>query len=259
MRQSLLPGGLNAIAWNVNRQNLNLKLFEFGNCYFVKEKKSLISPVDNYSEKHYIDLFITGARKPKSWNCGEVPSDFFFIRSFVEMVLKRAGIDTDSAEKGVYEKGYYTESISYTLNGSLLATAGRISHDYLQRFDIKQDVFHGHIEWETVMNLIKRSRIIHKTLPKYPSVRRDLALVVDQSVRFDELRKIAFATEKTLLREVGLFDVYEHESLGAGKKSYALSFILRDDMKTLNEKNIDKVMNNLIRAYESDAGAKVRK
>ncbi|MFO7574863.1 MAG: phenylalanine--tRNA ligase subunit beta [Bacteroidales bacterium] len=259
MRQSLLPGGLNAIAWNINRQNLNLRLFEFGNCYFLNDKKSLISPVDNYNEKHNLDLFITGSRKAKSWNCEEVPSDFFFIRSFVEMVLRRAGIDPDNADKGVQDKGYYSESISYKLKGTLIATAGKISPEYLQRFEIKQDVYHGHIEWEIVPDLLKRSRIIHKPLPKYPAVRRDLALVVDNSIRFDELRKIAFSTEKTLLREVGLFDVYEHESLGPGKKSYALSFTLRDDLKTLNEKNIDKVMNNLIRAYEGGVGAKVRK
>ena len=259
MRQSLLPGGLNAIAWNINRQNLSLKLFEFGNCYFVNDRKSLISPVSNYSEKHELDLFITGARRPKSWNSDEIPSDFFLIRSFVEMVLRRAGIDTDNTEKGVIEKGYYSESISYSLNGNLLATAGKISTAYLQRFEIRQDVFHGHIEWEVVLNLIRRSRIVHKPLPKYPAVRRDLALVVDNIVRFDELRKIALATEKNILREVSLFDVYEHESLGPGKKSYALSFILRDDMRTLNEKGIEKVMNNLIKAFETGTGAKVRK
>ena len=259
MRQSLLPGGLNAIAWNINRQNLSLKLFEFGNCYFVNDRKSLFSPVSNYSEKHELDLFITGARRPKSWNSDEIPSDFFLIRSFVEMVLRRAGIDTDNTEKGVIEKGYYSESISYSLNGNLLATAGKISTAYLQRFEIRQDVFHGHIEWEVVLNLIRRSRIVHKPLPKYPAVRRDLALVVDNIVRFDELRKIALATEKNILREVSLFDVYEHESLGPGKKSYALSFILRDDMRTLNEKGIEKVMNNLIKAFETGTGAKVRK
>lgn len=259
MRQSLLPGGLNAIAWNINRQNLNLKLFEFGNCYFLNDRKSLIAPADNYSEKHDLDLFITGSRRPKSWNCEEVRSDFFFIRSFVEMVLKRAGVNIDSAEKGVHDKGYYSESISYNLKGDIIATAGKITPEYLQRFEIKQDVYHGHIEWEIVLDLIKKSRIVHKPLPKYPVVRRDLALVVDTGVRFDDLSKIAFATEKILLREVGLFDVYEHESLGAGKKSYALSFTLRDDHKTLNEKNIDKVMNNLIRAFETSVGAKVRK
>ena len=259
MRQSLLPGGLNAIAWNINRQNHNLKLFEFGNCYFLNDKKSLISPVGNYSERHDLDMFITGSRKVKNWNCDEVPSDFFFIRSFVEMVLIRTGIDPGSTEKGVYEKNYYSESISYNLKGSLIATAGKISQEYLQRFDIKQDVYHGHIEWDLVLDLLKNNRITHKPMPKYPAVRRDLALVVDTGVRFEDLRKIAFATEKNILREVGLFDVYEHESLGAGKKSYALSFILRDDLKTLNEKSIDKVMNNLIRAYETGAGAKVRK
>ncbi|MBE0674773.1 MAG: phenylalanine--tRNA ligase subunit beta [Bacteroidales bacterium] len=259
MRQSLLPGGLNAIARNINRQNNNLRLFEFGNCYFLKSDRSVTSPVENYREKFDLDLFITGSRLPKSWNCEEVPSDFYFIRSFVEMVLRRMGVDPDKSEKKSSSKGYFSDSIEYAVSGRTIAVAGNLSSAILEKFDIRQEVFYGHIEWENLFALLRGNQIVHKPLPKYPSVRRDLALIVDSATTFEELRKLAFATERNILREVGLFDVYEHESLGKGKKSYALSFVLRDDLKTLNEKGIDKIMNNLIRTFETSVGAIVRK
>ena len=124
---------------------------------------------------------------------------------------------------------------------------------------IKQDIFHGHIEWDILMNMIKTNVIEHSPLPKFPAVRRDLALLVGKNVKFEEIKNIAFSTEKNILREVGLFDVYENESLGTDKKSYAVSFILRDDLRTLNDKGIEKVMGNLARALESTIGATIRK
>jgi phenylalanyl-tRNA synthetase beta chain len=259
MRQSLLPGGLSAIAWNINRQNLNLRLFEFGNCYFVNSKKGEQLKAESYKEKYDLDLFITGSRTVKSWNSEEAMTDFFYMKSFVEMVLTRMGVDAGKTEKETSSKGYFSDSIAWKLNGRIIATAGKISRRYLERFDIRQDVFYGHIEWESLLAHLKKVTIVHQSLPKFPAVRRDLALLVDKNVRFEEIRKLAFATEKHLLRDVGLFDVYEHESLGESKKSYAVSFILRDDMKTLNEKTIEKVMNNLVRAFETSAGATVRK
>lgn len=259
MRQSLLPGGLNAIAWNIHRQNANLRLFEFGKSYFVDLHKKASGKVDLYSEKNNLDLFVTGLTTLKTWNSTEKISDFFLIRSFVEMILKRMGFDPEHCDEGNSGHTYFSESITYSAGGKLLASAGKISKQFSDRFDIRQDVFYGHIEWDTVLRLVKNNRITHKQLPKYPSVRRDLALLVDKSIRYEELRKIAFATEKNILRAVELFDVYEHESLDKDKKSYALSFLLRDDLRTLNEQAIDRVMNNLIRAFEVSAGAIIRK
>jgi phenylalanyl-tRNA synthetase beta chain len=259
MRQSLLPGGLSAIAWNNNRQNFNLRLFEFGTCYFRDPGVKLSDPVSSYSERKDFDLFITGMRTAKVWNSDDKPSDFFFLRSFLEMVLKRLGIDPDSTVKGSSDKKYFSESLTYSVGGRFLASAGMISAQYLEKFDIKQDVCYGHIDWGTAISMLKGNTILHRPLPRYPAVKRDLALLVDSDMKYEELRKIAFSTEKIILREVGLFDVYEHESLGKGKKSYALSFVLRDDLRTLNEKNIEKIMNNLIRAFEKSAGATVRK
>ena len=259
MRQSLLPGGLSAVAYNINRQNLNLRLFEFGNCYSGRKEKGINPSVGNFSEKYDLDLFMSGSATVSSWNASENPTDFFYMKSFVEMVLSRMGIDPVRTGKDECQKGYYSESVSYILNNKSIATAGKISRDYLNRFDIKQDIFHGHIEWDILMNMIKTNVIEHSPLPKFPAVRRDLALLVGKNVKFEEIKNIAFSTEKNILREVGLFDVYENESLGTDKKSYAVSFILRDDLRTLNDKGIEKVMGNLARALESTIGATIRK
>ncbi|MBM3419834.1 MAG: phenylalanine--tRNA ligase subunit beta [Bacteroidetes bacterium] len=259
MRQSLLPGGLNAIAWNINRQNLNLRLFEFGTCYRSRKEKSLTSPVDNFVETSELDLFISGSRLPSSWNNQEVPADIYLMKSYIEMIIRRMGVDPAKTSKGFTEKGYYAGSITWIYAGIEIATAGMISKTYLNNFDIRQDVVHGHINWEALLSQLKNNVIVHKPLPKYPSVRRDLALIVDKSVRFEDLRKLAVDTERNLLREVGLFDVYEHESLGEGKKSYALNFVLRDDLRTLNDKTIDKAMNNIAKAFETGFGAVIRK
>jgi phenylalanyl-tRNA synthetase beta chain len=134
----------------------------------------------------------------------------------------------------------------------------KISGSVLAEFNIGQDVYYSHLEWDSLMKLIRNSNISFRELPKYPSVRRDLALLLDKNIKFNEIREIALKTEKNILREVGLFDVYESDTLGTSKKSYAVSFILRDDMKTLTDKAIDKVMNNLIRAFQKELGAIIR-
>jgi phenylalanyl-tRNA synthetase beta chain len=259
MRQSLLPGGLSAVGYNINRQNLNLRLFEFGNCYFGGQETGINRKVENFSEKFDLDLFMSGNTTINSWNAPENPTDFFFMKSFVEMVLTRMGIDPVKTGKEESTTGYYTESISYMVNKKSVASVGKISKDYLNRFNIKQDVFHGHIEWDIIMGIIKNGVIEHKSLPKFPSVRRDLALLVGKNVKFEDIKNTAFGIEKNILREVGLFDVYENESLGADKKSYAVSFILRDDLRTLNDKGIEKIMENLAKGFESAIGATVRK
>jgi len=156
------------------------------------------------------------------------------------------------------EKKYFAESLTYSYNNIQVAGAGRIAKSYLIQFDISQDVYYGHIEWDFVLKLIKNNIILYRDLPKYPSVRRDLALLLDRSIKFAQVREIAFRTERNLLKEVDLFDVYESENLGKNKKSYAVSFILRDDLKTLTDKGIDKVMNNLVTVYQKELGAQIR-
>ncbi|MGA2405977.1 MAG: phenylalanine--tRNA ligase subunit beta [Bacteroidales bacterium] len=258
MRQSLLFGGLASIRWNINRQNTDLKLYEFGHCYFYNKSGQSDPKPDDYSEKAFLDLFITGNTGRKSWNSNTNPTDFFNIKSSVEMILSRLGIKPEDLITGENPKKYFAESSTYLINNKIIAEAGRISKNYLLKFDIGQDVYYGHVEWDFLMNLIKTHSISFHELPKYPSVRRDLALLLDSGIKFGQIRDIAFRTEKNILQEVTLFDVYESESLGKNKKSYAVSFILRDDLKTMTDKNIDKIMSNLIKAFENELKAQIR-
>lgn len=258
MRQSLLYGGLSSIAWNINRQNTNLKLYEFGNCYFYKKSGMSFPGADDYIEKKSLDIFISGESGQKRWNSNPAPSDFFRMKSNVEMILSRLGLTPHSLTTGESDKDYFSESITYTINNQTIAETGKISRDYLSGFDINQDVYYASIEWDILLKLTRDHHVRYKELPKYPWVRRDLALLLDKNVKFGQIREIAFKTERHILQDVDLFDVYESESLGNNKKSYAVSFILRDDLKTLNDKNIEKVMDNLISAFEKELSAKIR-
>ena len=258
MRQSLLFGGLSSVIWNLNRQHLDLRLYEFGHCYFFKKTDNRYPTAENYTEKESLDLFITGNTSRQSWNCKTNPTDFFNIKSAVEMVLSRLGINPDDMAKGESEKKYFAESLTYMFNNNIVAEAGRISKKYLSQFDIAQEVYYGHIEWDMVLKMLKNHFISFRELPKYPSVRRDLALLLDRSIKFSKIRDIALRTERNILRDISLFDVYESDSLGINKKSYAVSFILRDEMKTLTDKNIDKVMDNLVRAFGKELNAHIR-
>ena len=225
MRQSLLFGGLSSVIWNINRQNLDLKLYEFGHCYFYHKSGESYPRVANYTEKASLDLFISGNTGRQSWNYKTNPSDFFNIKSSVEMILSRLGIKPESLSSGESNKKYFAESSTYLFNNKIVAETGRISKNYLSKFDIGQDVYWGHIEWDSLLKLIKTHSISFHELPKYPSVRRDLALLLDSTVKFSQIREIAFRTERNVLHDVNLFDVYESDSLGKNKKSYAVSFI----------------------------------
>lgn len=258
MRQSLIFGGLSSISWNINRQNTDLKLYEFGNCYFYRKSEKSVSEVDNYFEKRALDLFITGNSGRQTWNNKSGITDFFSIKSAVEMVLARLGFKPDDINSDESDKKYFSESITYSINKNIIAESGRVSKSYLNKFDINQEVYYAHIEWDMIMKLIKNHSVSYQELPKYPSVRRDLALLIDKGVKFRQIRETAFRTEKNLLHDVGLFDVYESETLGKNKKSYAVSFLLRDNLKTLTDKNIEKVMNNLIKAFEKEVNAQIR-
>jgi phenylalanyl-tRNA synthetase beta chain len=258
MRQSLLYGGLSSVAWNLNRQNPDLRLYEFGHCYFYKKDQNAHPTADNYTEKGSLDLFLTGNLTRQNWNIKNNPTGFFNVKSFVEMILSRLGIEVESLSISESDKKYFSESLTYQLNKKIIAEAGSISKRYLTQFDIGQDVYYGHIEWDYLMKVIKSHSISFNELPKYPSVRRDLALLLDRGIKFQQIKELAYRTEKNILQDVNLFDVYESDSLGKNKKSYAVSFILRDDVKTMTDKNIDKIMNNLIRIFESELNAQIR-
>jgi phenylalanyl-tRNA synthetase beta chain len=258
MRQSLLYGGLSSVAWNLNRQNPDLRLYEFGHCYFYKKDQNSHPTADNYTEKGALDLFLTGNLTRQNWNIKNNPTGFFNVKSFVEMILSRLGIEVESFTISESDKKYFSESLTYQLNKKIIAEAGSISKRYLTQFDIGQDVYYGHIEWDYLMKVIKSHSISFNELSKYPSVRRDLALLLDRGIKFQQIKELAYRTEKNILHDVNLFDVYESDSLGKNKKSYAVSFILRDDVKTMTDKNIDKIINNLIRVFESELNAQIR-
>ena len=176
----------------------------------------------------------------------------------MEQVISRLGVKAGSLAIGESDKKYFAESLTYSVNGRILAETGRISKRYLKQFDIDQDVYYGHIDWDLLLKVIRTHKISFSELPKYPAVRRDLALLIDRNIKFSQIKETAVRTERNILQEISLFDVYENDSLGANKKSYAVSFILRDDLKTLTDKNIDKTMNNLIKAFERDLNAQIR-
>jgi phenylalanyl-tRNA synthetase beta chain len=258
MRQSLLYGGLGSVSRNINRQNTDLRFYEFGYNYFLRKVKKSLMQVSDFEEKKSLDLFISGNTGPQRWNNKPVPTDFFHIKSYVEMILSRVGVDPDNLASGESDKRYFSESLTWLSKDSTIAEAGSVSKEYLAKFDIDQDVYYAHIDWDLLLKMIDGHKVSFTGLPKYPWVRRDLALLVDKGVKFAQIKEIAFRTEKNILRDVDLFDVYESDTLGRNKKSYAVSFILRDDLKTLTDKNIDKIMNNLINAFKKEAGAKIR-
>ncbi|HBH83255.1 MAG: phenylalanine--tRNA ligase subunit beta [Bacteroidetes bacterium GWE2_41_25] len=258
MRQSLLYGGLSSVIWNINRQNPDLRLFEFGHCYFCKNPVDTHPTPGHYFEQEHLDLFITGSAGKQSWNSKTNPTDFFHIKSFVEMVFTRMGLKPETLVERESDKKYFSESVAYIHNNKIVAEAGRISRKYLSQFDIGQDVYYGNIEWDLMLKIARNNTISFHELPKYPSVRRDLALLLDRGIKFSQIRQIALKTERNILQDISLFDVYESDSLGKNKKSYAVSFILRDDLKTLTDKNIDKVMNNLVSAFEKELNAHIR-
>ncbi len=258
LRQSLLFGGLSSVAWNINRQNTDLKLYEFGNCYFYRKTGKSVPAVDDFSERKSLDIFISGNRGKQRWNYKTTPTDFFNIKAATEMVLTRLGLQADDLQSGESQRKYFSESISYLSDDRLIAETGKISKHFLDTFDIDQDVYYAHIEWDLLIKIVKNHSVSYSELPKYPWVRRDLALLLDKETKFTQVREIAFRTEKNILKDIDLFDVYESDSLGFNKKSYAVSFILRDDLRTLNDKTIEKTVNNLINAFKKELNASIR-
>jgi len=258
MRQSLLYGGLSSVAWNINRQNPDLRLFEFGNCYFRLNHEKKTPEVKDFNESKSLDIFLSGKTGYKRWNSSTGPTSFFNIKSTVEMVMSRLGIDYDNLRKGESIRKYFSDSVTWSSGNKILAEAGKLTREYLTMFGIEQDVFYAHIEWDMLMSSIREHKISFHELPKYPWVRRDLALLIDRNIRFSQIRDLALKAEKHILKSVDLFDVYESDSLGDNKKSYAVSFILRDDQRTLTDKNIEKVMTNLVSIFEKELDARIR-
>ena len=247
MRQSLLFSGLEAVSYNINRRNGDLKLFEFGKTYHKLP--------GGYEEPKHLTLFVTGNRLEESWTTAQKPSDFFLFKGYVTSVLERLGI-CKFVNKPL-ESDVFAEGMAIICGKDILVELGTVKKSILKHFDIKQEVLFADFNWNVILKVIN-NKIKFIDIPKYPEVRRDLALLVDKSVAFDSIYAIARQTEKSLLKDINLFDVYEGKNLPDGKKSYAVSFTLQDNTKTLTDEQIDKIMSKLQRNLEAEVGASLR-
>lgn len=247
MRQSLLFSGLEAVSYNINRRNGDLKLFEFGKTYHKLPS--------GYDEPKHLTLFTSGNRSEENWRNAQKPSDFFLFKGYVNAILERLGIQ--KIQNKPVSSDIFAEGIAIASGNDVLVEFGTVKKSILKHFDIKQEVFYADFNWNLILKLIG-SKIKFIDIPKYPEVRRDLALLVDENVTFDSIYTIARQTEKSLLKEVNLFDVYQGKNLPEGKKSYAVSFILQDNSKTLTDEQIDKIVSKLQKNLENEVGASLR-
>ncbi|MDG4717147.1 phenylalanine--tRNA ligase subunit beta [Winogradskyella marincola] len=248
MRQSLLFSGLEAVSHNINRKRDDLKLFEFGKTYHQYS--------DNREEHKHLALFVTGNKAQERWNTQATPSDFFYLKGTIETVLERLGLNR--LKSAPHKTDILSEGMSLSIGKKTLVEFGLVKKSVLKHFGISQNVLFADFNWNNVLDMAQHNKIKFTAIPKYPEVRRDFALLLDNSVTFDDIYTIAKQTEKQLLKAVNLFDVYEGKNLPAGKKSYAVSFTLQDENKTLNDKQIDKIMNKLQSNFENKLGAELR-
>ena len=247
MRQSLLFSGLETVSYNSNRKNSDLKLFEFGKSYHHFPS--------GYNEQKHLSLIVSGNRVAESWTNPEKPSDFFLFKGYIEAIFSRLGISKGSSKP--VESDVFAEGIAIGIGEETLVEFGTIKKSILKYFDIKQEVLYADFNWALVLKLIS-NKIKFADIPKYPEVRRDLALLIDENVTFDSIYKIARQTEKSLLKDINLFDVYQGKNLPEGKKSYAVSFTIQDSSKTLTDEQIDKVMSKLQKNLATELGASLR-
>ena len=257
LRQTLLFGGLSSIVYNQNRKVADLKLFEFGTVYALADK-TVPEPLPGYHEEIRLALFMTGKRSAENWNEPAKETDFFEMKGHLNALFVRLNIHPAALKTVPFTSPHIASGLAWEAEGTVVAIAGLVQRPLLGRFDCRQDVYYADLNWEALVRLAGNASIRFTEPPRFPEVRRDLALLVDAGVEFAAIEKTAFQTEKKLLKNVGLFDVYEGDKIGAGKKSYAVSFVLLDEEKTLTEAEIDKVMQKLIKAFERDLQASIR-
>ena len=248
LRTSMLSSGLQIIGHNINRQKNDLKLFEFGKTYHKLG--------GDHRERGHLALFITGQRRPDSWTGASSRTDFYYLKGIVQTLLERLGIGNLGSEP--LDNQNFAEGLCYTLAGKPLATFGIVAKGMLKKFDLKQEVLYADMDWDAVLAAVDDRNIVFREIPKFPEVTRDFALMLDQGTSFKKVYDIAWDTEKKLLKKVNLFDVYTGDSLPQGKKSYAVSFTLGDNSKTLTDKQVDKIMGRFLERFQKELGAQLR-
>lgn len=260
MRQTLLFGGLESIVRNANRKNSNLRFFEFGNCYHYDEsKKEADKLIKAYTQDQHLGLWITGKRVENSWAHPNEDASFYELKAYVENILVRLGLSLQAVTLAKGENNIFEDSISIvTKAGKIIAELGVVAYKLTKNMGITNEVFFADIYWDNLLKAVKKHVVEYKEISKYPAVSRDLALLVDKTVEFEQIKEIAYSTEKKLLKAVELFDVYEGKNLPEGKKSYAVNFILQDEQKTLNDKQIDSIMKKLIDNLTKRLNAELR-
>ena len=248
MRQSLLFSGLESISYNLNRKNNSLKLYEFGKTYHKYEK--------GYQEDKHLTIFVSGARTKDSWTSLTQNSEFFYLKGIVMSILERIGVT--NIKTSPVKSDVFSEGIVLSLGKNKLVEFGVIKKKILKEFGIKQEVLFADFDWTGILSVSGKKKIKVAMLPKFPSVKRDLALLLDEKITFKEIYDLAFQSERNLLKDVGLFDVYQGDKLPEGKKSYAVSFVLQDNNKTLEDRQIDKIMQKLQQSFEKNLAAVLR-
>ena len=263
LRQTLLFGGLESIAHNANRKNANLRFFEFGNCYYknpdTTEEQKAADTLAAYSEDLHLGLWLTGKRVEASWAHPEEPSSVYELKAYVGHILTRLGAPVGKLKQQAGSNDIFAKSLALVdNNGTVVLEFGLVKKALTAAFDISAEVYFADINWTLLMKKTKKHSVNFTEISKFPAVSRDLALLVDKSVEFARIEQIAFAADKKFLKKVTLFDVYEGKNLEAGKKSYAVNFLLQDDTKTMNDKQTDAVMAKIIASLEKQIGAKLR-
>ena len=263
LRQTLLFGGLESIAHNANRKNANLRFFEFGNCYYknpdTTEEQKAADTLAAYSEDLHLGLWLTGKRVEASWAHPEEPSSVYELKAYVGHILTRLGAPVGKLKQQTGTNDIFAKSLALVdNNGTVVLEFGLVKKALTAAFDISAEVYFADINWTLLMKKTKKHSVNFTEISKFPAVSRDLALLVDKSVEFARIEQIAFAADKKFLKKVTLFDVYEGKNLEAGKKSYAVNFLLQDETKTMNDKQTDAVMAKIIASLEKQLGAKLR-
>ena len=260
MRQTLLWGGLESIAFNQNRKVSDMKFFEFGNVYFydanAQDPQHTLAP---YSEYCHLDLFLTGNKQEELWNNQPQPKDFFDLKQYVMGILKHLRVDQSKLEIKEGTLKHFEHSMVLAFDGKEIATLGKLDKKTLKLFDIKKDVFYATLDWTALIQIYAKAPEVHfEPLSKFPSVRRDLAMIFDKSITFEQVKKVAMAAENKILQEMSLFDLYEGDKIPEGKKQYAMSFILMSTSATLTDKAIEKAMDRIQKAIEKELNGMLR-
>lgn len=253
IRQTLLFGGLESIAYNINRKQSDIKFFEFGNTYFFNYEKEGLK---KYKESAMLGIWLSGKKQNEQWNALKDDVNFYTLKSYIVNILNRLGLTTEKTNTTT--DGLFDFSCELIIKQKSIAKIGAVSKKVLKHFDIQQAVWYAEIDTDQLIKCLPKENLFYKEVSKFPEVRRDLALLIDKSISYEQIENIAYESEKNILKSVSIFDVYEGKNIPENKKSYALSFILQDEEKTLNDKQIEKTMEKLLHAFKEKLGAELR-